>query len=66
MIEITKENFNCEETVDKYQPKRINTGNKKLISTEGKTILYLIGAFLIFAIANTTLIYNFFRILQKL
>lgn len=66
MIEITKENFNCEETVDKYQPKQLEAGDKKLISTEGKTILYLIGAFLIFTIANTTLIYNFFRILRKL
>lgn len=66
MIEITNEKFNCEETVDKHQPKHIKTGFKSLFWLESKTILYLIGAFLIFAIANIVLIYNFFRILEKL
>ena len=66
MIEITNENFNCEETVDKYQPKHLKTGFKSPFWIESKTILYLIGAFAIFAIANITLIYNFFRILEKL
>lgn len=66
MIEITKENFNCEETVDKYQPKHLKTGLESSSWLESKTILYLIGAFAIFAIANITLIYNFFKILRKL
>ena len=66
MIEITKDNINCGSTVDKYYKKREKTGFIKKISTESKTLMYLLGAFLIFAIANLTLIYNFFRILSKL
>lgn len=66
MIEITKENFNCEETVDKYQPKHFKNESRNYFLEGNKAILYLIGAFAIFAIANIILIYNFFRILEKL
>lgn len=66
MIEITKENINYGNNVDKYFKKREKTGFIKKISTESKILMYLLGAFLIFAIANATLIYNFFRILSKL
>ena len=36
---------------------------QKKILNENKTLTYLFGAFLIFAITNLTLIYNFFKIL---
>lgn len=66
MIEITKENLNYRETVDKHYPKHLKTEFKKSSWIGNKTILCLIGAFTIFAIANTTLIYNFFKILGNL
>lgn len=66
MIEITKENLNYGETVDKHYPKHLKTEFKKSSWIGSKTILYLMGAFTIFAIANATLIYNFFKILGNL
>ena len=66
MIEITKDSINYGEYVDKHHKKHDKTGFVKKISNENKTIMYLLGAFLIFAIANATLIYNFFKILVKL
>lgn len=61
MIEITSNNINYGNTVDKYYKKREETGFIK-----SKLLMYLLGAFFIFAIANATLIYSFFRILVKL
>ena len=61
MVEIARENINYGNSVDKYYKKREETGFIK-----SKTLMYLFGAFFIFAVANATLIYNFFRILEKL
>lgn len=61
MIEITRDNINYGNTVDKYYKKRTETA-----FIRSKTLMYLFGAFFIFAVANATLIYSFFRILVKL
>lgn len=61
MIEITSNKINYGNTVDKYFKKREETGFIK-----SKTLKYLLVTFYIFAIANATLIYNFFKILVKL
>ena len=61
MIEITGNNINYGNTVDKHYKKAKETGFIK-----SKTLMYLFGAFFIFAVANATLIYSFFRILIKL
>lgn len=66
MIEITKDNVNYGDTVDKHYRKHAKTGIIKKIFDESKILMYLFGAFFIFAIANITLIYNFFKILVKL
>lgn len=66
MIEITKDNVNYGDVVDKHYGKHAKTGIIKKILDESKILMYLFGAFFIFAIANATLIYNFFRILMKL
>ena len=59
MMEITKENCNFGKTVDKCY-------KKSVITAENETLRYLFGAFFIFAVANATLIYNFFKILNNL
>lgn len=66
MIEITKDSINYGEYVDKHHKNKTKSGFTKKIFNESKTLMYLFGAFFIFAIANATLIYNFFRILTKL
>ena len=66
MIEITKDSINYGEYVDNHYKIRPRSGVKKNIFNENKTLTYLFVAFFIFAIANLTLIYNFFRILNKL
>ena len=66
MIEITKDSINYGEYVDKHHKNKIKSGFTKNVLTESKTLMYLFGAFFIFAVANAMLIYNFFRILIKL
>jgi len=66
MIEITKDSINYGEYVDNHYPKHAKSGIVKKIFNKNKTLMYLFGAFLIFAIANATLIYNFFRLLSKI
>lgn len=66
MIEITKEAINYGENVDNHYQKRKKSGFIKNILSEDKIVSYLFGAFAIFAIANATLIYSFFKILNKL
>lgn len=66
MIEITKDSINYGEYVDKHHKKHAKSGFAKKIFNESKTLMYLFGAFFIFAVANATLIYSFFRILVKL
>lgn len=66
MIEITKDYINYGENVDKLYKKRTKSGFSKKVFNESKILMYLFGAFFIFAIANITLIYNFFRILIKI
>lgn len=66
MIEITKESINYGENVDNHYKKNTKSGFAKKIFGESKILMYLFGAFFIFAIANITLIYNFFKILSKL
>ena len=66
MIEITKDSINYGEYVDNHYPKHARSGIAKKIFNKNKTLMYLFGAFLIFAIANLTLIYKFFRILSDL
>ena len=65
MIEITKDNLNYGRNVDKCY-KNLKKSANKGITTESKTLMYLFGAFFVFAIANLTLIYNFFKILSKI
>jgi len=65
MFEITKDNLNYGRNVDKcYKKTKKSVING--ITTESKTLMYLFGAFFIFAIANLTLIYNFFKLLSKI
>lgn len=66
MIEITKENMNSAKIVDKGYAKSSKTAFIKNILNESKFLMYFLGAFAIFAIANATLIYSFFKILAKL
>ena len=66
MIEITKDSINYGKDVDKYYKKRKGIEVLKGFSNESKILMYLFGAFFIFAIANLTLIYNFFKIMSKL
>ncbi len=66
MIEITKDNLGCANNVDKYYTKHKKSVFIKEILGESKILMYLLGAFLIFAVANATLIYSFFKILIKL
>lgn len=66
MIEITKDSINYGEYVDKHYKNKTRSGIAKKIFNESKTLMYLFGAFIIFAIANLTLIYNFFRLLSKI
>ena len=61
MIEIMSNNINYGNSVDMYYKKREETGFIK-----SKTLMYLFGAFFVFAIANATLIYSFFNILLNL
>ena len=63
MVEITKENIDSANFVDKHweNPKRFGK-----LSTNSKIIMYLFGAVAIFTIVNATLIYSFYKILIKL
>ena len=65
MFEITKDNLIYGRNVDKCY-KNLKKSANKGVTTENKTLKYLFGAFFIFAIANLTLIYNFFKILNNL
>ena len=65
MIEITKDNLNYGRNVDKCYKNFKKSANKG-VATESKTLIYLFGTFFIFAVANATLIYNFFKILNNL
>ena len=66
MIEITKDSLNYANNVDKYYKKTAKSAFAKGIFGDSKTLMYLFGAFFIFAVANLMLIYNFFKILVKL
>lgn len=66
MIEITKDNIDYGKIVDNHHKKHEKSGFIKKIFNESKILMYLFGAFFIFAIANVTLIYNFFKILVRL
>ena len=66
MIEITKDYINYGKDVDRHYKKCKGTGVVKRIFNESKILMYLFVAFTIFAVANITLIYNFFKILSKL
>ena len=66
MIEITKDSINYGEYVDKHYPKHDKSAITKKKFNKNKTLTYLFGAFLIFAIVNLTLIYIFFTILGKM
>lgn len=66
MIEITKEGIGYGNNVDRHYKKHEKIGFIKKVSTESKTLMYLLGAFFIFAIANATLIYSFFKLLNNL
>ena len=66
MVEITKDGLNYGKIVDKHYKKRAKSGFIKRIFDESKILMYLLGAFFIFTIANATLIYSFFKILVKL
>ena len=66
MVEITKENINDANYVDKYRGKIKRQSFIKRILNENKALMYMLAAFFIFSIANITLIYSFFKILQKL
>ncbi|MGN1300929.1 MAG: hypothetical protein ACI4U9_00085 [Clostridia bacterium] len=66
MVEITKDGINYGNIVDKQYKKRAKSGFIKRIFDESKILMYLLGAFFIFAVANLTLIYSFFKILAKL
>lgn len=66
MIEITKEGIGYGNNVDKKYKKSVKSGFIKRIFDESKILMYLLGAFFIFAVANLTLIYSFFKILAKL
>ena len=63
MIEITNNGVNYGKDVDKYYKKHKGTRVFKGLSNVSKILMYLFGAFFIFAVANVTLIYSFFRIL---
>ena len=66
MIGITKENINSGVLSDKKweYPKKFGFKNK--ISTNSKIVLYLLGTFIIFSLANSLLIYNFYKLLIKM
>lgn len=66
MIEITKDNLGCVDNVDKHYTKHKKSVFIKEIFGESKILMYLLGSFLIFTVANATLIYSFFKILAKL
>ena len=66
MVEITKDGLNYVKIVDNHYKKRAKSGFIKRIFDESKILMYLLGAFFIFAVANATLIYSFFKILVKL
>jgi len=66
MVEITKENINSANFVDKQWKNPSRFGLKNKLSTNSKIIMYLFGAVAIFTIANATLIYSFYKILIKL
>lgn len=66
MVEITKDGIDYGKVVDKQYKKHEKSGCIKRIFDESKILMYLLGAFFIFAVANATLIYSFFKILAKL
>lgn len=66
MIEITKENMANANFVDKEFIKPKKEAFIKRIFNESKFLMYIFLAFIIFAIANATLIYSFFKLLSKL
>lgn len=66
MVEITKENINSANFVDKQWKNSSRFGLKNKLSTNSKIIMCLFGTVAIFTIANVTLIYSFYRILIKL
>ena len=66
MIEITKENINIGNFVDKEYKKTPKIGFIKKILGESKFLMYLFVAAAIFTMANITLIYSFYKILIKL
>lgn len=66
MMEITKEYLNYGRNVDKHYQKIQKSAFTKGVFEDSKTLMYLFGAFFILAIANSILIYNFFKILVKL
>lgn len=66
MIEITKENIDNAKFVDKEFIKPKKETFVKRIFNESKFLMYIFLAFIIFAIANATLIYSFFKLLSKL
>ena len=66
MVEITKENINSANFVDKQWSNPKKNGIIKKLSKEAKIVMYLFGAVAIFTIANITLIYSFYKILIKL
>ena len=66
MIEITKENIDNANVLDKHWEKPKKKRFFKRNSGISKTIMYLTVAVIIFTIANLTLIYSFYKILMKL
>ena len=66
MIGITKEIIDGGILEDKQwkNPRRFRLKNR--LTKNSKIVLYLLGAFLVFSIANATLIYSFYKILIKL
>lgn len=60
------ENISYVDNVDKHHKKQTKKEFAKKFWGESKILMYFLGAFFIFTVANITLIYNFFIILNKL
>ncbi len=65
MVDITKDEF-WDNKYEEVSKKRKKNSKLKNFITKHKWIMFLIASFLILAISNGFLIYNFFKIISKL
>lgn len=66
MMELIKEKIKCGGFVDKQFEKPAKSGIIRRFFNRNKFLGYIFMTFLVLTVANATLIYSFFKLLEKL